>query len=180
MSPPSVGEGDMFLSVSIFSLLHVNWDKGRTARRCQSRNLNTARSTCAFKHKFTLVEGTVRREGHNIFSNYCDFVVTHCQLTVFKPEWQCFLQTAPGSRREPGPLIDSDVFFESVLKFFIHRADWSYSAWQDALISRKKGRKKRRDKNNRAKSQQRLKKQEELNTNSSFQELQFNSFFWQN
>lgn len=69
--------------------------------------------------KVTLVEGTLRQEGHDIFSSYCEFVVTRCQLTVFKPEWQRFLQTAPGSRREPGPLIDSDVFFESVLKFFI-------------------------------------------------------------
>lgn len=47
-------------------------------------------------------------------------VVTQCQLTVFKSKRQCFPQTATGSPREPRSLIDSDVFFESVLKFFIH------------------------------------------------------------
>lgn len=96
--------------------------------------------------KFALVEGLVRQGGHDNFSTYCESVVTQCQLTVFKPEWQC--RQLPGSRREPGPLIDSDVFFESVLKFLIHRADWSCSAWQDALISRGG---EREDKNNRAK-----------------------------
>lgn len=55
-------------------------------------------------------------------------VVTQRQLTVFKSKRQCFPQTAPGSPREPRSLIDSDVFFESLLKFFIHQADRSLGA----------------------------------------------------
>lgn len=108
--------------------------------------------TCKQDLKVALVEGTVRQEGHDIFSTYCEFVVTRCQLTAFKLEWQRFPQTAPGSRMEPGLLIDSDVFFESVLKFFIQRADWSCSAWQGALISMEKYKEKEsEDKNNKAK-----------------------------
>lgn len=81
---------------------------------------------------------------HKIFfSSYFEFVVTKCLLTVFESKWQCFLQTALGSSRESGSLIDSDVFFECVLKFLIHWADQSWSAWQDTLINMKK-----EDKNN--------------------------------
>lgn len=65
-----------------------------------------------------------------IFSSFffLTLVVTQRQLTVFKSKWQCFPQTATGSPREPRSLIDSDVFFESLLKFFIHQADRSLGA----------------------------------------------------
>lgn len=49
--------------------------------------------------RFALVEGLVRQGGHDNFSTYCESVVTQCQLTVFKPEWQCWqLRAAAGSR----------------------------------------------------------------------------------
>lgn len=90
-----------------------------------------------------------------IFSSFFLFfltlVVTQWELTVFKSKWQCFPPTAPGSSREPRSLIDSDVFFESVLKFFIHEADRSLGAWQGTLIStegEKKEKKERKARNN--------------------------------
>lgn len=81
-----------------------------------------------------------------IFSSFffLTLVVTQRQLTVFKSKWQCFPQTATGSPREPRSLIDSDVFFESLLKFFIHQADRSLGAWQGTLISTE-GREKKKE-----------------------------------
>ena len=46
---------------------------------------------------------------------------------MFKAKWQGALQTR-GAPREAGSLIDSDVFFESVLKILIHHDDPSSSA----------------------------------------------------
>lgn len=49
MSPPSVEEGDIFLSVMRFSLLHVNWDKEQIPKRRQNLVLSRAWLICACK-----------------------------------------------------------------------------------------------------------------------------------
>ena len=64
---------------------------------------------------------------------------------MFKAKWQGALQTR-GAPREAGSLIDSDVFFESVLKILIHHDDPSSSAWQHTLINTGALKKKRQTK----------------------------------
>ena len=85
-----------------------------------------------------------------------------------------------GQPQGAGSLIDSDVFFESVLKFFIHQVVRSCSAWQDTLINTGK----KEDENKTEKNNNLYKRIKYFISGNAlaqqFLELQLNIFLWHN